>query len=246
MSRKLIVLDALLVIVMLIVGAQFRKHWQAAKARDIAASHPRVAVPPVPPLPKIEPAPPVSPSKYVDVAQKDLFDKSRNPNIPVEPPKPAPPPPPPPPPPPLPVFYGFMVLRSGPIAILAANAGGQHQAVHVGEPIGQYRLTDIASDSLTLEWNGQTFVKSTDELGAHAKEQMAQASQSAAPSDGGRTQAPAPPPEPVKPGPGAETPYGIRACNMNDGTPEGAVMDGYRKVIYTSPFGKTCGWERVK
>ena len=33
---------------------------------------------------------------------------------------------------------------------------------------------------------------------------------------------------------------------MNDGTAEGTVMDGYRKVIYTSPFGKTCGWERVE
>ena len=52
--------------------------------------------------------------------------------------------------------------------------------------------------------------------------------------------------EPVKPGPGVETPYGIRSCNMSDGMPEGAVMDGYVKKIYSSPFGKTCGWERVK
>ena len=54
------------------------------------------------------------------------------------------------------------------------------------------------------------------------------------------------PRRPQPPGPGQETPYGIRACNINDGLAEGTVMDGYRKVIYSSPFGKSCGWERVK
>ena len=35
-------------------------------------------------------------------------------------------------------------------------------------------------------------------------------------------------------------------ADLNDGVAEGAVMDGYKKVIYTSPFGKSCGWERVR
>jgi len=139
------------------------------------------------------------------------------------------------------------VLPGGPIAILSTG-GESSQGVRVGEHIGQYVLTAINSNSLTLEWNGQSFVKSTDELAALVRDQGPQ-QQAQAPADGGRTQAPAPPPpppEPVKPGPGVETPYGIRACNMNDGTAEGAVMDGYVKRVYTSPFGKTCGWERVK
>jgi hypothetical protein len=136
-----------------------------------------------------------------------------------------------------------MVLRSGPVAIL--SSGGGHQAVRVGEPIGQYKLTDIAQGQLTFEWNGQTFVKNTDELAGNAKKEEP------APQQGGeqvRTSnaPPAPPPEPVKPGPGSETPYGIRTCNMNDGVAEGAVMDGYVKRVYTSPFGKTCGYERAK
>jgi hypothetical protein len=54
------------------------------------------------------------------------------------------------------------------------------------------------------------------------------------------------PPEPVKAGPGVETPYGIRVCSMQDGLSEGTVMEGYKKVIYSSPFGKSCGWEKVK
>jgi hypothetical protein len=137
-----------------------------------------------------------------------------------------------------------MMLRSGPVAILSAGSGGGHQAVRVGEEIGMYKLTDIGAGTLTFEWNGQTFVKNTDELIGQAKES---APQGPAPADVRTNNAPpAPPPEPVKPGPGAETAYGIRTCNMNDGVAEGAVMDGYVKKVYTSPFGKTCGYERAK
>lgn len=136
-----------------------------------------------------------------------------------------------------------MMLRTGPVAILSAGNGG-HQAIRVGEEIGMYKLTEIGAGTLTFEWNGQTYVKNTEELIGQAKESAPQAQ--AAPDTHTVNAAPAPPPEPVKPGPGAETPYGIRTCNMNDGVAEGAVMDGYVKKVYTSPFGKTCGYERVK
>jgi hypothetical protein len=142
-----------------------------------------------------------------------------------------------------------MLLGSGPVAILSVNSGSPHQGTHIGEMIGPYKLTDIGNDGVTLTWNGQTFVKKVEELSQRAEAAPAaptttreiMAKESAA------TAAAAPPP-PAKPGPmgGVETPYGIRTCSMNDGTAEGAVMDGYRKVVYTSPFGKSCGWERVK
>jgi hypothetical protein len=134
-----------------------------------------------------------------------------------------------------------MMLHNGPVAILSA-AGGGHQAIRVGEMIGPYKLAEIGDGTLTFEWNGQTYVKNTEDLIGQAKEAAPPAP---APAES-RTAAPAPPPEPVKAGPGAETPYGIRTCSMNDGTAEGTVMDGYVKRVYTSPFGKTCGWERVK
>jgi hypothetical protein len=56
----------------------------------------------------------------------------------------------------------------------------------------------------------------------------------------------APPPQPVKPGPGAETAFGNRICNMADGVAEGAVVDGYRKVVHTTPFGKSCTYDRAQ
>jgi hypothetical protein len=143
----------------------------------------------------------------------------------------------------------MMNIGSGPIAMMSVNSGAAHQAIRIGENIGQYRLKDVSNDEITLEWNGQVFAKKPEDLSDHSKD-AAPAQAQAAPANGNRT-VNAPPPqaapvEPVKPGPGQETPYGIRTCSMTDGTAEGTVMDGYRKVIYTSPFGKTCGWERVK
>jgi hypothetical protein len=244
--RKLIVLNVTLVAAMAFAGVQLRKEWKSAKEREAAARKPRITPPAVAPLAPLPQERPVSPSQYVQVAQKDLFHPSRDPNVVVEPPPPPPAPPPPPPPPPLPVFHGTMVLGSGPIAILSVNSGAPHQATRVGERIGAFTLTDISADGVTLEWNGQQFVKKAEELSRRAQAEPP----SAGPSDGGRTPNEPPvqaaPPEPVKPGPGEETPYGIRTCSMNDGTAEGTVMDGHRKVVYTSPFGKTCGWEKVK
>jgi hypothetical protein len=244
--RKLIALNLTLIAAMAFAGVQLRKEWKAAKQRRTAAGNPRVTPPPVPPLSPLVQEAPVRPSQYADVAVKDLFHPSRNPEVVVEPPPPPPAPPPPPPPPPLPVFYGSMSLGDGSIAFLSANAGAAHQATRVGQNIGAYKLTEIRSDGVTLEWQGQTFRKSAEELSKRAEAAPPQN----APPDGGRTpNAPPPtaqPAEPVKPGPGQETAYGIRTCSVNDGMAEGAVVDGYRKVIYSSPFGKSCGWEKVK
>jgi hypothetical protein len=241
--RKLIALNVALVAALCFAGVQLRKEWKESKQREAAVRNPRITPPTVSPIAPRPQEPPVKPSAYADVAQKDLFHPSRDPNIVVEPPPPPPPPTPPPPPPPLPVFHGTMVLGE-PIAILSVNAAAPHQATRIGEKIGSFTLKDITTEGVVLDWQGQRFEKRAEELSRRAE------AAASAPAADSRTPNAAPvqaaPVEPVKPGPGVETPYGIRVCSMNDGTAEGAVMDGYRKVVYTSPFGKSCGWEKVK
>jgi hypothetical protein len=46
-------------------------------------------------------------------------------------------------------------------------------------------------------------------------------------------------------GPGSDTQFGIKTCQPNDSTPEGAVVDGYRKTSKATPFGSSCFWEPV-
>jgi hypothetical protein len=46
--------------------------------------------------------------------------------------------------------------------------------------------------------------------------------------------------------PGEKTGQGIKTCVPNDNTPDGTVVDGYRKVSHPTPFGPACMWEPVK
>jgi len=39
---------------------------------------------------------------------------------------------------------------------------------------------------------------------------------------------------------------GYRACVPGDESPSGTILNGYRKVSHSSPFGVSCGWEKIK
>jgi mannose-6-phosphate isomerase-like protein (cupin superfamily) len=46
--------------------------------------------------------------------------------------------------------------------------------------------------------------------------------------------------------PGADVGEGYRGCLPGDTSPSGTIVDGYRKVMTTSPFGVSCGWEKIQ
>jgi hypothetical protein len=246
MSRKLLLLDAGLVALVVASGFQFRAEWKRHKERERATLNRPVKPVSVPALPAIPRQPDVVPNNYFKIAQQMLFDRSRNSDV-------APPPPPPPPPPepmpPLPVYHGMMSLGStGPIAILSVTAAAPHQGIHPGEQIGQFTLVDVNSNGITLEWKGQRIYKDADELSNRAG---GSGPQEAAPVAETRTAAPlpaaaAPPAAPPKAGPGEETAFGNRICRMDDGVAENAVVDGYRKVVHVTPFGRSCTYERAQ
>jgi len=238
LSRKLLLLDLVLVGVAIYAAVQLRNEWRAAKTREqVKLNQPLKIVPP----PRFNPPPvepPVTPSGYVAIAQNMLFDPSRNSTVVVE----VPPPPPPKPVPPMPIFHGVMYLGGGLTAFFSTGADGQHHAVHIGENIGQFKLLGVNSDEITLEWEGETLHKKLAEVTAQV---TAPPQQQAADV---RTEAPAPatpPPPAVKGGPGELTNYGYKSCVLNDGNAEGTVIDGYKKVNHMSPFGTNCAWEPV-
>jgi hypothetical protein len=240
LNRKLLLLDVVLVAVVVYVGFQFRNEWRAARERETAALNRRpkpMAPPQFQPLP---PEPPVMPSGYVNIADKMLFDRSRNSTVVIE----VPPPPPPKPMPALPVYHGMMNLgSSGLTAFFSARADSQHQAIHLGESIGQFKLLSVNSDEIELEWDGQVIRKSVAELSGHSTAAIAQAAAQDVRTDA--APAPAAPPPPVKSGPGEDTAFGFKTCTVNDGNAAGAVIDGYKKVMHTNPFGQNCTWEPV-
>jgi hypothetical protein len=46
--------------------------------------------------------------------------------------------------------------------------------------------------------------------------------------------------------PGDDVGLGYRSCAPGDNSPGGTIADGYRKVVTTSPFGVSCGWEKIQ
>jgi hypothetical protein len=240
MNRKLLLLNLLLIAAVVWAVYALRRDWRSSRQREEAKlNRPIRQLPP----PRVSPLPleqPVLPSGYAAIAQKDLFDRSRNPDVPIEPP---PPPPPKPPMPALPVFHGLMNIGAdGPTAILSINTTAPHKAVHPGEPIGQFKLLSVNSSEVVLEWNGETIRKTPEEL---ANRQPVTVQQDSGPRTEAPAQAAAPPP-PQATGPGETTNFGFRMCSLSDGHAEGDVVDGYRKVVHNGPFGKSCTYDPVK
>src|SRR6185369_454386 len=147
LNRKLLLVNVVLVAVVIYVGFQLRNQARAAREREAATLNraPKVLAPPQPmPAPQ---DPPVSAAGYADVAIRMLFDRSRNSTVVVE----VPPPPPPKPMPPLPAYHGMMNLGSGgPTAFFSLSGDGVHQAVHIGEMIGQFKLLSVNTDEVAL------------------------------------------------------------------------------------------------
>jgi hypothetical protein len=237
LSRKLIALNLVLAAAVAWAGWQLHNEWLAAKARQAGLRKAHAAGPAAPPMTPLAAPGALLPATYKRVATEDLFDPSRNSDVPVEPP---PAPPPPPPMPPLPLCHGVMDVGEGPLAVLSVNKNSPHEALSPGDTIGQFKLLSVNTQEIALEWNGQVIHKSVEELLDRSG-----AAPAAAPA---ANVAPAPPPPPAvtsNKGPGSDTQFGIKTCQPNDSTPEGAVVDGYRKTSKATPFGSSCFWEPV-
>jgi hypothetical protein len=239
MRRKLVILNLALVAASIYAGVHVRGQLHSDARREAGVLDRRVEPAAPPPLPALPPVPPVLPVDYADVAEKMLLDKSRNSTVVVEPP----PAPAPVPMPPLPVYHGQMRLPGeGLIVILSATGGAGHEAVHPGEMIGPFKLVEANSQEIAFEWQGQIVRKNLEQLIDRAAD--AAPAQAAAASVKPST---APPPAAPKTqaGPGQQLNPDVRACVSNDSYDDGAVVDGYRKVVKPGPFGTACQWNRI-
>jgi hypothetical protein len=233
-------------------GVQLHSQWSASKAREAEAGRYHMTPAPPPAMAPLPHEPAVLPSGYKDIAVKTLFDKSRNPDIPVELP---PPPPPPKDPPPLPSFHGMMDFGDGegPIAIMSINGSAGPQEVHAGGMIGPFKLLSFSRREIALEWDGRVIHKRVDENGDSDKSAPA-----AAPAQGpvmlgggvipGVAAAPAQQaPVPTSDlGPGQNLSDTSKQCQAGDSAAAGAIVNGYRKDVRSTPFGgQQCMWTLV-
>ena len=238
MSGKLILLDIALAAVAVYVGSLARDNWLEARKRAEVVLGQRVKPAPAPPFTPLAAPERLQAAAYGEVAQQTLFSPDRNPTVIVEvaPPKPMPA---------LPLVHGVLDLGDGAIAIMSAKKGDGQRRYRSGETIGEFKLVEISSRQLVLEWDGKQIAKKLDDL-------IDRSEPAAAAGDAPRaaTQAAASPKAvsaSANPSaPGIDMGAGLRACQRGDTSPAGTIVNGMKKVISNSPFGQICRWEPVQ
>jgi hypothetical protein len=242
LGGKLRLLDLALVALAALLYWQLRHEWIDAHARDLALLHsalPAARVPGLAPLDKVDA---LTAAEFADVATQNLFSQDRNGNVIVDPPKP----PPPKPQPPFPVAHGVMLWDGvPPTIVLSEKANGPQKGYHPGDTIGPWTIVSVDSSYADFEWDGKEFKKRIDELIdrapiAEVSAPPGASAQAAPAKTGAQTLSSA------SHGPGVDVGNGRRGCLADDDSPEGTVVDGMKKVVSATLFGKACRWEPNK
>ncbi len=246
MNRRILLLSLALIALAGSMGWLLRQKWLDARAHEQAVLRQPARVRAVPPPPAPPAAAPVSPADYLEVAQKTLFSKDRNPNVVVDPP---PPPKPDPPMPPLPVYWGQMGFGD-PVVILTAAQAPEQKSYHAGDKIGDFKLIAFSGDSITFDWNGKQVERKVAELAPKDAQPppaaSVAASAPAAPPQVTSITPPTPQVSTVPPTVGVDMGGGFRGCVAGDNSPAGTVAGGFKKVIGQSLMGPSCHWEQSK
>jgi hypothetical protein len=236
LKPKLIALNLLLVAALGAIVWEGRVRWQEARTErqtslDAVAKPARIAVLAPAPLPAA-----AQPIQYADVATQNLFAKDRNPNVIIDPPKveiakpmPA-----------LPVVYGVLGLPSGTKAIMSAKQGGAGKSVRAGDQVGEFKIVSLDPQNVVFDWEGKQISRKIDDLLDRTAAPVA--------ASGPAVAAAVPPPQ-VAAGPAkTEDPKQTdKPCVPGDNSPQGTVVDGYKKTGAVTPFGLMgCHWVAVQ
>ncbi len=246
MNRKLIALNLVLIALLGAAGWEIKQRWEQARQREKALAAQKPATPPTPAMPKAEPVAPAPASNYIDIAQRMVFAKDRNPNVVIEekPPEPTPP---------FPFAFGYLDFGGNPTVFMSEKVGAAQKGYHLNDSIGPFKITALNRTDITLEWKDKKFEKKLTELKPKASE--AEKVQQA-------VAAPEPPKATVMTNPkdveeiqkqnssdglpGLNVGGTVRMCSPGDTAPAGTVQGGFRKVITTTPFGQSCRWEPAR
>lgn len=253
MTRKLTLLNLLLVALLGAAGWQLRERWVEARIKEEAQLKRTSPAPAPPAVPVVEAVKPVEAANYADVAMKMMFSKDRNPNVVVE----VLPPPPEDPIPTFPTVYGVMDI-GGPITVFMSDGKSSAQkGYRSGDLVGPFKLVSATLNEFVLGWKDKTFNKTLADLKPKpGQEPSAPSSAAAAPQSGPVVLVA----KPTVGGTAAEEKMKVaqkdmikdgmidtgavnRACVPGDTSPAGTVQAGYRKVVRTTMFGQACYWE---
>ena len=173
MNRRIVWLNLALVALGGVLVWMLRASWLDAGVRERAVLERRTAPKPVLAPPALPAVKPVAPAEYIDVANKMLFSKDRNPIVVVEPPKP----PPEPVMPALPNYHGQIAI--GEPVILLSGSSNVQRSYHAGDQVADFKLVSFDRENIAFEWKGKSIERKLEEL--RPKQVVAQAASGARP-----------------------------------------------------------------
>ena len=191
-----------------------------------------------------------TPANYFDIAARLLFSKDRNPA--VEPP----PPPAPPQMPAFPLAYGVLMIGDPPTVMLSAAKGARQRGYRPGDQVGEFKILAVTGADVTFEWQNQKITKTLGELADKEASKLLAAAPPPASDNAPAAPANAPAAKAVtdlgggnsasKQGPGQVVSPTMKQCQPGDTSPDGAIVDGFKKFNTATPFGFQCRWEKVQ
>lgn len=249
MTRKLMLLNLVLLAGVCALAWQMHREWVDAHARAqafLSVRVPKVAAPPHTPLPRVAA---LAAMLYAEVAQLNLFSKDRNPQVIID----LPPPVKPKVIPAFPVARGVLLWEgTPPTVLLSARSGGQQKGYRAGERIGEWKIVSVDNQYVVFEWDGKEFKKRIDEL-MDRSAMVAESAGPTAPSSSNNVATPAAPKSGQSLSDANKSERWVdvgasdmRGCKPGDDAAPGTVADGFRKVVSSTPFGSACRWEQVK
>ncbi len=242
MRRRILLLNLALITLIAAAGYEIRARRERAREREnrmLGRGAAALTMPPEATRAELQPA---VAAAYLELAEKMLFTRDRNPNVVVEaaPQKEMPA---------LPVAHGVMDFGSGPTIVLSPKGGGAQKAYRAGEKIGDFTLVSVDSAEVVFDWEGQAIRRKIEELVDR------RAVETAAVVNTPTQQQPTQPTQAkpnviesssVKEVPGVVLGPGLRGCIPGDPSPAGTIAQGHRKVVVDTLFGKNCRWEALQ
>ena len=188
-----------------------------------------------------------TPANYFDIAARLLFSRDRNPG--VEPP----PPPAPPQIPAFPLAYGVLMIGEPPTVMLSEAKGKPQRGDRPGDRVGEFKLLAVTGADVTFEWQDKKFTKTLGELADREASKLLAAAPPPPASDNAPSAAAAKPVTTLgggssasKQGPGQVMTPTMKQCQPGDTAPDGAIVDGFKKINTATPFGFQCRWEKIQ
>jgi hypothetical protein len=240
LNRRIILLNVALLalggsLIWLLRAHMFDARSRETKVLTQRAPAQRVLAPPPPPAVRS-----VAPSEYLEVAEKTLFSKDRNPIVVIE----APPAKPEPPLPALPKYHGQMAI--GEPVVFLSTVSQPERGYHAGEQVGDFRIANFDLDKIAFEWRGKTVERNVADLTPKEEPPPPPKAAAAAVTPITALASPSVPGTKTDPALGEDMGAGLRTCVPGDSSPAGALLAGYKKVISQTMFGQNCRWEPVQ